>query len=140
MPSNAGPPPPPDTQLVLFVCPHGAGKSRMAAAYFNAGTGPGWEATSAGITPQQTVSAHAARLLAGTPAEHALDTELPRHLDAVPAPNVVVAIDCPALTAPSAVTWTLRNQEFDTAMRDEIRESVEHLVTALGAGRPRSTP
>src|SRR6266508_3332507 len=115
---------PPDTQLVLFVCPHGAGKSRMAAAYFNAATGPGWQATSAGITPQQTVSAHAGRLLAGTGAEHALDAALPRHVDAVPNPRLVVAIDCQQA---GAIAWTLRNQEFDIAMRDEIRDLVEDL-------------
>jgi hypothetical protein len=122
-----------DPQLVLFVCPHGAGKSRMAAAYFNTVAGPRWMATSAGITPQATVSAHAARLLDGTPAAPALDTALPRPIHAVADPNVVVAIDCPTPPTPGAVPWRLRHQDFDASMRDEIRELVEGLAADLGA-------
>ena len=38
-------------RVVLFVCAHGAGKSRMAAALFNAAAPRGWWATSAGQEP-----------------------------------------------------------------------------------------
>ena len=34
-------------RTILFVCPHGAGKSRMAAAIFNRLAPAGWQATSA---------------------------------------------------------------------------------------------
>jgi protein-tyrosine-phosphatase len=33
------------TRTLLFVCPHGAAKSRLAAAYFNAAAPSGWHAT-----------------------------------------------------------------------------------------------
>jgi hypothetical protein len=62
---------------VLFVCQHGAGKSRMAAAWFNTDPPPGWRATSAGVEPQTSVSLHAPRLLAGTVAEATLDRTRP---------------------------------------------------------------
>jgi arsenate reductase (thioredoxin) len=127
-------------QLVLFVCPHGAGKSRMAAAYFNTIVRPDWSATSAGVTPQATVSAHAARLLAGTPAAPALDTTLPRPIDAVAAADVVIAIDCPTPPTPDAVRWQLRHQEFDAPMRDEIRDLVERLAEDLGASAKPDLP
>lgn len=44
-------------RTVLYVCPHGAGKSRMAAAWFNCWAPPGWRATTAGISPQTEVCA-----------------------------------------------------------------------------------
>ena len=43
------------SRTILFVCEHGAFRSRIAAAYFNA-TGPaGWHAVSAGRDPQLVV-------------------------------------------------------------------------------------
>jgi len=76
-------------QTILFVCPHGAGKSRMAAAYFNQLAPAGWRATSAGQEPQETLGTNAIRLLTGTAAEPYLDRELPRPIAAVetPAPD-----------------------------------------------------
>jgi protein-tyrosine-phosphatase len=123
----------PAGRVVLFVCPHGAGKSRIAQAYFDALHIGGWRAVSAGTQPQATVSAHAARLLAGTPAGDTLDTGLPRPVSAVADPDLVVAIDCAEPPAPGAVLWRLRHQTFDTALRDEIHD----LVTRLAAGLQR---
>jgi protein-tyrosine-phosphatase len=54
------------SQVVVFVCPHGALKSRLAAAFFNAAARPGWRAVSAGLEPQADPSVHAAALVAGT--------------------------------------------------------------------------
>jgi protein-tyrosine-phosphatase len=122
---------------VLFVCPHGAGKSRMAAAWFN-GTAPaGWTATSAGVTPQSTVSRHAPRLLAGTAVAHLLDEAPPRPVSAVPDPVLVVAIDCQAGAMPGAVCWTLDHAEFDDAMCEEIRLRVQRLADVLPGGARR---
>lgn len=117
-------------KTVLFVCPHGAGKSRMAAAWFNGAGVPRWTATTAGIEPQDQVSAHAARLLAGTPVAELLDQELPRPISAVPQADLVVAIDCPDPLA-DAVPWQLEHQVFDDAMCQEIRERVTELVATL---------
>ena len=84
-------------RVIAFVCPHGALKSRLAAAYFNLEAPTGWHAISAAVhpqeNPQENVSVHAARLLAGTEAAAFLDTDPPRALagDGV---ACVVAIDC----------------------------------------------
>jgi len=116
------------TRTVLFVCEHGAGRSRIAAAWFNHAAPAGWSATTAGLTPQEQVSVHAPRLLAGTAAESALDPAPPRPLAAVAGPAVVVAIDC---AAPGAVRWELAATGFDDAMRDELRQRVEELIGTL---------
>ena len=115
-------------QTVLFVCPHGAGKSRMAAAFFNQRAPAGWRATSAGQEPQETLGTNAVRLLAGTAAEPFLDRELPRPIAAVEASARIVAIDC---DVPGAERWTLTNQRFDEALRDELRGRVATLARAL---------
>jgi hypothetical protein len=118
---------------VLFVCPHGAGKSRIAAAWFGVLAPAGWTATTAGVEPQASVSVHAPRLLADTPALAFLDQEVPRPLSAVPDPALVVAIDCPAGAVPGAVGWELTHGEFGEALAAELRRRVVDLVGALDA-------
>lgn len=116
---------------MLFVCPHGAGKSRIAAAWFNALAGAGWRATTAGVAPQATVSAHAPRLLADTAALALLDPDRPRPLSAVPHADLVVAIDCPAGAVPAQLVWSLEHREFGEDMAAELRARVTELVGAL---------
>jgi hypothetical protein len=118
---------------VLFVCPHGAGKSRIAAAWFAASAPAGWTATTAGIEPQTSVSVHAPRLLADTPASAFLDREVPRPLSAVSAPTLVVTIDCPADAVPGAIAWELTHSEFDEELVAELRSRVLDLVGSLDA-------
>lgn len=125
---------------VVFVCPHGAGKSRIAAAWFNLVAPPGWRATSAGITPQATVSAHAPRLLAGTPAEGLLDHSLPRPLAAIVDPDVVVTIDCPPGAVPGAIGWTLATQQFDAALAGELHQRAETLASSLVTSTASAQP
>jgi protein-tyrosine-phosphatase len=127
-------PRPGNGRVVLFVCPHGAGKSRIAQAYFDAMRIDGWRAVSAGTEPQATISAHAARLLAGTPAADSLDPGLPRPVTAVPNPDLVIAIDCAEPPTADAVTWRLQHQTFDTPLRDEIHELVTDLAARLHTG------
>ncbi|MGH2559985.1 MAG: hypothetical protein ACRDJH_13035 [Thermomicrobiales bacterium] len=116
------------TSTVLFVCLHGAARSRMAAAFFNAVAADGWLATSAGLDAQDSVSANAVRLLAGSHAEALLDHAPPVPFAAVPTPDRVVAIDC---AVPGAVRWNLRHQEVNEAMRDEIRDRAEALARSV---------
>jgi len=117
-------------RTLLFVCPHGAGKSRMAAAFFARVAPPGWEATSAGLDPGPELSPTAARLLAETDAAPHLDTAPPRSVASVPSTSRIVGIDC----SPPGMTerWDLGNQAFDTAMREEIRAQAETLAANLG--------
>ncbi len=118
---------------MVFVCPHGAGKSRIAAAWFNGAAPPGWQATSAGVAPQATVSAHAARLLADTPVQGPLDCGLPRPLAAVADPDVVVAIDCRPGEVPGALAWALACERFDAALGAELRQRAEALARTLAS-------
>ncbi|MDI6104001.1 hypothetical protein QLQ12_35965 [Actinoplanes sp. NEAU-A12] len=119
-------------RTVLFVCPHGAGKSRMAAAWFNGLDLPGWTALSAGVEPQTEVSLHAARLLDGTPVRTLLDAAAPRPVSAVPDVEVLVAIDC-ADGFTTDVRWALEQQSFDEQMCAEIRGRVNALAATLSA-------
>lgn len=118
-------------RTILFVCPHGAAKSRMAAAFFNRLAVPGWEATAAGATPQAEMSANAIRLLAGTDAEAFLDRSAPRAIAAVPEPARIIAIDC---DIPGTDRWDLAHREFDEGMRDELRRRAEALGREVGGG------
>lgn len=118
-------------RTVLFVCPHGAGKSRIAAAWFQHAAPHGWQAITAGIQPQEEVSEHAVRLLAGTAAAALLDKESPRPVSAVREPSVVIAIDCPAGEVEAAEEWHLDNGGLDHAMNLELRERAERLATQL---------
>ncbi len=120
------------TQVVVFVCPHGAGKSRMAAAFFNRVAPDGWRAISAGQEPDPVVSPHAIRLLAGTDAEALLDRDPPRPIAGVPSPARTVAIDC---DVSGADRWALRHQEVGEAMRDELRTRAQTLARELEGTR-----
>lgn len=113
---------------VLFVCEHGALRSRLAAAWFAALAPSGWRAATAGLHPAATVSAHAARLLRGTPAEACLDRSPPSAAAAAPTPARRVAIDC---ALPGATRWDLTAIEPGDAMRDEIAARVRTLIAEL---------
>jgi hypothetical protein len=116
-------------QTVLFVCLHGAMRSRLAAAFFNRAAPPGWWATSAGLEPDPAVSPNAVRLLADDEAEAWLDREPPRPLAAVAGPTLAIAIDC---AVDGAERWTLAQQRADAALRDELRARAEALAARLG--------
>lgn len=118
-------------RTLLFVCPHGAGKSRMAAAFFDRVAPPGWSATSAGLDPDPVVSQNAVRLLAGGDAETLLDRDPPRTVDSVAQADRVIAIDC---SVPSGERWDLVNRTFDEAMREEIRGRAEAVAAGLRPG------
>ena len=121
---------PDHVRTVLFVCEHGASRSRLAAAWFALLAPPGWRAASAGLEPAATVSPNAERLVAGPPAEGLLDRGRPTPLTEalVPAPTLVVAIDCPL---PGAARWDLAAAEPTGAMRDELAARTAALARAL---------
>jgi len=116
------------SQKILFVCLPGAGKSRIAAAFFNEIAPLNWAAISAGVEPQAELGLNAARLLAGTSAERFLDTTPPRPITAVIEPTHLVAIDC---SVPRAEQWKLVHQQFDEGLREEIRTQVVALAAQL---------
>jgi len=125
-----------DDKTVLFVCLHGAGMSRMAAAYFEQSAPAGWGAVSAGVEPAQTLSQTAARLLAGTSAVAFLDLAPPRGITAVSHPDRVIALRNPAIhfELEGAETWDLVHAEGEP-QREEIRARVDALVRTLASDR-----
>jgi arsenate reductase (thioredoxin) len=123
-----------EQRTVLFVCLHGMGMSRLAAAFFNSSAPAGWQAVSAGLEPGEALSLTAARLLAGTSAEPFLDRAAPRSIGSAPSADRVIAICNPAIRfeVSGAETWDLANAEFDAPMRDEIHARAELLAEQLG--------
>ena len=121
---------PDHARTVLFVCAHGASRSRLAAAWFTLVAPPGWRATSAGIEPAAAVSPSAGRLVAGTPAEGLLDRTSPTPLTVAlaSAPTLILAIDC---ALPGAARWDLAATEPTQAMRDELAARATALARAL---------
>ena len=115
-------------RTVLFVCQHGASRSRMAAAWFARAAPPGWQAASAGVDPAQAVSPNAVRLLAGTAAEGLLDHNPPVPLAVAPAPALMVAIDCDVA---GGARWDLAVAEPCEAMCDELAIRAAALARAL---------
>ena len=123
-----------EQRTVLFVCLHGAGMSRMAAAYFNRAPPPGWHALSAGIEPAEALSATAATLLAGSGAEGFVDRDPPRAIAAVEEPERVIALRNPEiqyeLTADER--WDLTSSA-GVPLRDEISDRAEALAHRVNA-------
>jgi len=119
-------------RTVLFVCAHGAYRSRLAAAFFNASAPDGWRATSAGVEPQAAISAAAVDLVAGTVGESRLERGTPSALADAGPRDRTVAIDC---AVPGAERWDLAVTEVGPAQRDEIRARAEALAAELRADR-----
>jgi protein-tyrosine-phosphatase len=119
-------------RTVVFVCAHGAARSRIAAAWFNADPPSGWHATTAaGEVPAEAVNTRVPTLMDGTAARDHLDESPPRPLSTVDNGDVVVAIDC---TVPGTHRWDLNATDVGGAMRDELREHVTELVRRLDVG------
>jgi protein-tyrosine-phosphatase len=121
-------------QRVLFVCAHGAARSRIAAAWFNAEPPPGWYATTAaGEEPAEALNPRVGPLLAGLPADRHLDHSRPRPLVTADPGDPVIAVDC---DVPGAHRWTLTATEVGEAMRDELRDRVAALARTLAEALP----
>ena len=112
-----------DQHTVLFVCLHGAGMSRMAAAYFLSAVPAGWHAVSAGVEPADTSSPTAEALLAVTEAARFLDHAPPRPINAVDEPRRVIALRNPSIQyeLASDESWDLTSSA-GAPLRDEIRD------------------
>lgn len=122
-------------RTVLFVCPHGAGKSRVAAALFDVAADGGWKASSAGLEPQEQVSEHAVSLLTDDAAAALLDRSAPREL-AHGSGDVIVAIDCEVA---GARQWRLTGSWPGQAVREELRCLTATLAGELSAGEAAVT-
>lgn len=113
-------------RIVQFVCEHGAFRSRIASAYFNAASPAGWRARSAEREPQAAISPALEPLLAGTSALEELERDAPAGVRADA--ERTIAIDC---DAPADEHWVLAHRDPDTGLRDELRDRVAALAEAL---------
>jgi len=120
---------------ITFVCEHGALRSRIAAAYFNAWAPAGWSAISAGVNPQSEPSTRLQKVMRGTVAEQFVDRARPRSTADLPTSGArVIAIDT---LVQDAESWTTASgsEGEDAALRDEISRQVRALVDEIAASR-----
>ena len=130
---------------VLFACVHNAGRSQMAAAFFNQLADPSKAiAISAGTIPADRVHPEVVRALA----EVGLDVSAsrPRALASVPLHFVSLLITmgcgetCPVVPGAERHDWPVADPanalpEEVRAIRDDLRERVRALVEERGWAR-----
>ena len=123
---------------VLFACVHNAGRSQMAAAFFNVLADPARaHAISAGTEPAEHVHPE----VVGAMREVGIDlgAALPRHLTPALASQATLLVTmgcgeaCPLVPGVQREDWNLPDPkgqppERVRAIRDQVRERVEQLV------------
>ena len=124
---------------VLFACVHNAGRSQMAAAFFNTLADPKRaRAVSAGTRPGTAV--HPEVVTAMREVDIDLSNATPQYLSTDLANNAHILItmgcgdECPLVPGVERDDWPLadpKDQPVDTVrrIRDEIRKKVEELIT-----------
>jgi arsenate reductase len=127
---------------VLFACVHNAGRSQMAAAFFNALSDPTKaRAISAGTEPGPAV--HPEVVDAMREVGFDLSKETPRLLTSTLASQATLLVTmgcgeaCPFVPGLQREDWNLEDPKGQSpervrAIRDAIRAHVEHLVTRRG--------
>jgi arsenate reductase (thioredoxin) len=130
---------------VLFACVHNAGRSQMAAAFFNALADPSKaRAISAGTAPAERVHPEVvdAMLEADIDLRGAIPQRLTDELAREPTVLVTMGCDeaCPVVPGVRRLDWPVadpkdRNPSEVRAIRDEIRSLVKSLVRAEGVSR-----
>jgi arsenate reductase len=133
---------------VIFACVHNAGRSQMAAAFFNALADPGCaRAISAGTQPAEHVHPEVVKVMQESRFDltHAKPQRLSE--ERVRAAQLLVTMGCgeacPVVPGVEREDWSLldpKGQSLDQvrAIRDVVREQVEALVRTRGWERRRS--
>ena len=128
--------------VVLFACVHNAGRSQMAAAFFNALADPTrGRAISAGTQPGARVHPEVVEAMRELRVD--LSSARPQHLtdELVSTANVLVTMGCgdacPMVPAVKRIDWKIedpkgQSQNRVRAIRDVIREQVVRLIQAEG--------
>jgi arsenate reductase len=131
---------------VIFACVHNAGRSQMAAAFFNAVADPGCaQAVSAGTEPGDHVHPVVVDVMREVGID--LSDKKPQRLtyDLARGASLLVTMgcgeSCPYVSGLRRDDWPLadpkgRPLEEVRRIRDEIRERVAQLVKASGWRRP----
>jgi arsenate reductase len=132
-------------KTVLFACVHNAGRSQMAAAFFNALADPSKaRAISAGTTPAEHVHPEVVRAMreAGVDLKNARPRRLTDQLARESAILVTMGCEeaCPVVPGARRLDWKLKDPKDRSpsevrAIRDEVRLLVESLVRAEGVSK-----
>jgi len=129
-------------KLVLFACVHNAGRSQMAAAWFNRFADPALaRAVSAGTEP----GSHVHSVVVAVMGEQGIDLagEVPRHLSQELASTASMLVtmgcgeSCPVVPGVVREDWPLEDPkgrpiERVRAIRDEVAARVEELLEREG--------
>jgi arsenate reductase (thioredoxin) len=137
------------SRLVVFACVHSAGRSQMAAAFFNELAGNDARAVSAGTSPGARV--HPVVIEAMNEAGIDLSTARPRLLTEELASDAAMLItmgcgeQCPVVRGVRREDWPLedpKDQPIEKVrkVRDEIRQRVRGLIAEKRWTTPRPTP
>ncbi len=137
-----------DTKTILFACVHNAGRSQMAAAFFNALANPATaRAISAGTQPAEHV--HSEVIAVMREAGIDLGRAIPRRLtdNLADGTNLLITMGCgeacPIVPGARRQDWPLpdpkgKNIEAVRQIRDEIRSKVEKLIATEHWERPEN--
>ncbi len=135
-------------KTVLFACVHNAGRSKMAAAFFNQAADPACaRAISAGTQP--AAHAHPEVVAAMREAGVELDDSAPTLLTEAVARSADLLITmgcgeaCPHVPGLRHADWELSDPKGASAARvreilEQVRARVQSLIRENGWGRPRS--
>ena len=133
---------------VIFACTHSAGRSQMAAAFFNALADPEKaRAVAAGTEPAERVHPEVATVM--SEADFDLSVARPQKLTAKLAADASLMVtmgcgeDCPYVPGLRVEDWALDDPKGKPAeevrrIRDQIRSRVQELIEREGlGGKPR---
>jgi arsenate reductase len=135
-------------KTILFACVHNAGRSQMAAAWFNRLADPAKaRAISAGTRPGRHVHPEVAAAMQEVGID--LSSATPRVLDEALARSASMLVtmgcgeECPVVPGVERDDWPLEDPkgkpvERVRQIRDEVRERVRTLVEARGWGTDRA--
>ena len=136
-------------RTVIFACVHNAGRSQMAAAFFNALADPArTRAVSAGTEPADRVHPEAVEAMreVGIDLRSARPQRLTEELAAKGAMLITMGCGeaCPVVAGLKREDWPIedpKGQPVETVrrVRDAVRARVERLVAAHGWRRPGAT-
>jgi arsenate reductase len=131
---------------VLFVCSLNAGRSQMAAAFFNSHADPTLAtAMSAGLDPAPRVHPEVVTVMRelGIDLSNVVPMELTARMQTEVSFLVTLgcAETCPLIPEGRRADWKLADPagqplEHVRAIRDQIRALVEHLISVKKWGRP----
>ena len=130
-----------DRPIVLFVCVHNAGRSRMAEAFFNDLAGERYRALSAGTQPAEAPHPEVVRTMSDVGLElddgpgTMLTQEMADRAHMVVGMGCAVEDACPALRVPLE-DWALedpkgKSDEEVAEIRDRVEMRVRNLVAKL---------